>query len=86
MPHRPFASAATVALLCFAVPAGGRAAPPQAPDTSVSAPIGNIRYELSFDSAAAASRTVRVAVTFDVAGPDPVLLSFRPGRQASTRS
>ena len=47
-----------------------RAAPP------VSAPVANLRYEVGFDSASAALRTLKVAVTFDVGGPGPVLLSF----------
>jgi predicted metalloprotease with PDZ domain len=41
-----------------------------------SAPLTNIRYEISFDSALARQRTIKVAVTFDVSGPDPVLLSW----------
>ncbi len=84
MGRRPFASAAAILLACT-LPTAGRAATPPAPDTSASAPIGNIRYELTFDSAAAASRIVRVAMTFDVAGPEPVLLSFpawAPGKYA----
>ena len=42
----------------------------------VSAPITNVRYELTFDSATAADRTVKVVMTFDVAGAQPVLLSW----------
>ena len=41
-----------------------------------SAPLANLRYEVTFDSASAARRTLRVAVSFDVGGPGPVLLSF----------
>lgn len=41
-----------------------------------SAPISNVRYEVTFDRAAAASRRLRVAMTFDVDGPGPVLLSL----------
>jgi predicted metalloprotease with PDZ domain len=42
----------------------------------VSAPLTNLRYEVSFDSATAQTRTLKVAMTFDVAGPGPVLLSI----------
>ncbi|MGI9039736.1 MAG: hypothetical protein ACR2HK_01275 [Gemmatimonadales bacterium] len=41
-----------------------------------SAPLANLRYELTFDSTTAASRTIRVALAFDITGPGPVLLSF----------
>jgi predicted metalloprotease with PDZ domain len=69
----------TACSLCLAASASGQAqqrgAPP-APAAVRSAPISNLRYELTFDSAMAAQRTLKVAVTFDVAGPGPVLLSF----------
>ena len=48
----------------------------RASQAGVSAPVTNIRYELTFDSTTAATRTVKVAMTFDVAGPQPVLLSL----------
>ena len=41
-----------------------------------SAPISNIRYELTFDSATARERTIKVSMAFDVAGDAPVLLSL----------
>ncbi|MGH7526628.1 MAG: hypothetical protein ACREMX_07975 [Gemmatimonadales bacterium] len=41
-----------------------------------SAPLANLRYELTFDSTTAQTRTIKVTVGFDVAGPGPVLLSF----------
>jgi predicted metalloprotease with PDZ domain len=41
-----------------------------------SAPISNIRYEVTFDRASAATRRLRVATTFDVDGAGPVLLSL----------
>ena len=50
------------------------AAPAPAPVRS--APLTNLRYEVTFDSATAAKRTLKVSVTFDVAGPGAVLLSF----------
>ena len=48
----------------------------QRPAAPASAPIGNVRYEITFDSTTAQSRTIRVAMNFDVAGPGPVLLSL----------
>ena len=43
----------------------------------VSAPISNIRYEVTFDSATARTRELGLAMTFDVAaGAGPVLLSL----------
>jgi predicted metalloprotease with PDZ domain len=41
-----------------------------------SAPISNIRYEVSFDRQAATARRLRIATTFDVVGSGPVLLSL----------
>jgi predicted metalloprotease with PDZ domain len=41
-----------------------------------SAPLSNIRYEVSFDRGSAATRRIRVATTFDVEGQGPVLLSL----------
>ena len=41
-----------------------------------SAPLTNLRYEIRFDSTTARTRTIKVAMSFDVAGPGPVLLSF----------
>ena len=38
--------------------------------------ISNVHYDVTFDSATAASRTLNVKMTFDVAGPGPVLLSL----------
>lgn len=42
----------------------------------VSAPVSDVRYEVTFDSASAAARTLRIAMSFDVAGTDDVLLSL----------
>jgi predicted metalloprotease with PDZ domain len=47
-----------------------------APAPARSAPVTNLRYEITFDSVTAQSRTIKVAMAFDVAGPGPVLLSF----------
>jgi predicted metalloprotease with PDZ domain len=65
---------AAVCLLPTPATAQRQTAAPPAPARS--APLANLRYEVSFDSASAARRTLRVAVTFDVSGPGPVLLSF----------
>jgi predicted metalloprotease with PDZ domain len=47
-----------------------------APAASRSAPISNIRYDITFDSATAARRKIQVAMSFDVGpGTAPVLLS-----------
>ncbi|HUR94216.1 MAG TPA: PDZ domain-containing protein [Gemmatimonadales bacterium] len=48
----------------------------QAAPAPRSAPLANVRYEVSFDSTTAVTRTLKVAMSFDVAGPGPVLLSF----------
>jgi len=49
---------------------------PAAPAVLRSAPISSIRYEVTFDSATAQHRTIRLAMSFEVgAGKDPVLLS-----------
>ena len=41
-----------------------------------SAPITNLRYDLTFDSTTASQRIIKVAMSFDVAGPGPVVLSL----------
>ena len=41
-----------------------------------SAPISGVRYEVTFDPTTAPSRTLHVAMTFDVTGQGPVLLSL----------
>ncbi|MFL5516788.1 MAG: PDZ domain-containing protein [Gemmatimonadales bacterium] len=48
----------------------------QQPAPPVSAPLTNLRYEVTFDSASAKARTLKVAMSFNVAGPGPVLLSI----------
>jgi predicted metalloprotease with PDZ domain len=47
-----------------------------APAPARSAPVANLRYEVTADSAAAAQRTLKVGVMFDVSGPGHVLLSL----------
>jgi predicted metalloprotease with PDZ domain len=75
-----------LALVCLAAPAtfaqqrpAAPAAPVAAPAAAAmrSAPITNIAYEVTFDSATASSRSLRVAMRFDAAaGGGPVLLSL----------
>ena len=47
-----------------------------APAPPRSAPVSNLRYEITFDSMTAAHRTIKLAMDFDVAGPGAVLLSL----------
>jgi predicted metalloprotease with PDZ domain len=65
-------SAAALSLLAAAVPCAAQ----QGAATPRSAPISNIRYEITIDRAAAAMRRLRVATTFDVDGAGPVVLSL----------
>ncbi|MEO6056749.1 MAG: PDZ domain-containing protein [Gemmatimonadales bacterium] len=53
-----------------------KGAAPQPAAAPQSAPLANLRYEITFDSTTAQSRMLKVALSFDVAGPGPVLLSF----------
>jgi predicted metalloprotease with PDZ domain len=49
--------------------------PRQAPPL-VSAPVSNVAYDVTFDAKTAATRTIGVRMSFDVAGPAPVVLSL----------
>ena len=51
------------------------AVPSPAADT-LSAPVSDIRYTISFDRPSARTRTVRIAMSFVTPGTDPVLLSL----------
>jgi predicted metalloprotease with PDZ domain len=53
-----------------------RPAPPAAVSATISAPISSVGYHIAIDSADAAQRRIRVAMTFTVASADPVLLSL----------
>jgi predicted metalloprotease with PDZ domain len=76
--------AAALALFVLAQPAGAQrraatpasAGAPAASPAAVSAPIENVRYAVTFDEATAARRAIVVAMTFDVRGDAPVLLSL----------
>src|SRR6185503_9554445 len=90
--HRPFASSprdpmARVRLVIRLTRMLAIAAWPLAPlvaqqpareSAPMSAEIANVRYEVTFDRATAAERTVRIATVFDVvgSGSEPVLLSL----------
>ncbi|MDQ3996310.1 MAG: PDZ domain-containing protein [Gemmatimonadota bacterium] len=69
--HQARQSVGALSLLAAAVPVAA-----QEPVAPRSAPISNIRYEVTFDRAAAAARRLRVVTTFDVDGAGPVLLSL----------
>ena len=47
-----------------------------APPAAISAPISGVGYHIAIDSADAAQRRIRVAMTFTVASADPVLLAL----------
>jgi predicted metalloprotease with PDZ domain len=72
--HRAVRTAIAVLLTLAGRPSPAPAQ--QTPAAPVSAPLGDIRYEITFDSITAQSRTLQVAMSFDVTGPGPVLLSF----------
>ncbi|MEO7040268.1 MAG: PDZ domain-containing protein [Gemmatimonadaceae bacterium] len=60
--------------MAFAVTAKAQTAVPQS--SPISAPISAVAYRIAIDSADAARRTIRVAMTFSVASADPVLLAL----------
>ncbi len=68
---------ATLLVLAAIVPRGSATAQssPAGPD-SLSAPITNVRYEVTFNRQLAEQRRVGVAMTFGVAGTGPVVLSL----------
>jgi predicted metalloprotease with PDZ domain len=73
MQLRPFALAVAVHLSAAAVlSAQSVRVTPEA----ISAPISNIRYDLTFDSVTARNRSIHVTMNFDAASSAPVLLSL----------
>lgn len=64
-----------LASVALANPAAGQR-PVTRPAAPVSAAITNVRYTVTFDREAASQRSLRVSMTFGVAGREPVLLSF----------
>ena len=73
--HRfPLATRIVPVLLLALTGAAARVVPAQpAPATAT---ISNIRYTVTFNEALARTQTIRVAMTFDVAGSGPVVLSL----------
>ena len=69
-----------LATLLLATAAGAQRTAPAQVDTSraapLSAPLTDIRYEVTFTEATARGRTIRVAMSFGTAGTAPVLLSL----------
>jgi predicted metalloprotease with PDZ domain len=63
-------------LLSPAPLAAQKTATPAAPAALRSAPLTNLRYDVTFDSAGAARRTIKVGFAADVGGTGPVLLSL----------
>jgi hypothetical protein len=61
-------------LLLSAAPlAAQKPTTPAAPAALRSAPLTNLRYDVTFDSASAARRTIKVGFAADVGGTGPVL-------------
>jgi predicted metalloprotease with PDZ domain len=66
--------AATTAALALPMRAEGQRND-RAPAPTMSAPITNVRYSVTFNRTTAATRTLHVSMTFNVTGNEPVLLS-----------
>ncbi|HZI42113.1 MAG TPA: hypothetical protein VFD67_10435, partial [Gemmatimonadaceae bacterium] len=64
---------ASIAAITFLLATGGLGA--QVPATA-SADVQDIQYDVTFDRATSAARTMKVSMTFTVAGGGPVLLSL----------
>ena len=74
---RPLPLLVLVALLApVGCAAAQRRESPVAEPRQSSAPIADVRYDVTFDAASALARTLRVEMSFTVAGRDPVLLSL----------
>jgi len=63
-------------VLSAAIPASAQQKASAPPPAVRSAPISNIRYDITFDSTTARDRLIQVAMAFDVTGNGPVLLSL----------
>ena len=74
----PLLRALRICLLLTTLAPGAQAQQKKTVATAVprSAPITNLRYEITFDSATAGQKTIRVAASFDVTGTGPALLSL----------
>src|SRR3954464_6836160 len=77
MIHRSLRGLAGTLLLAVSSAAAQQtASSPAANAPARSAPISNIRYEITFDSTTARDRLIKVMMSFDVGGTGPVLLSL----------
>jgi predicted metalloprotease with PDZ domain len=72
-PSKALWPATIAALLALAAPAEAQRA---MADSSLSAPVTNIRYEVRADRPALAARRLHVTTTFDASGTAPVVLSL----------
>ena len=77
-PRLRFIAAAAFSLAPVPAVVAAQARPTTAGSGAQSAAIANVRYEITFDRVTAPARTLGVAMTFDVTGQGPVLLSL-PG-------
>jgi len=68
--------AGTLLLAVSSAAAQQNSSSPAANAPARSAPISNIRYEITFDSTTARDRLIKVMMSFDVGGTGPVLLSL----------
>jgi predicted metalloprotease with PDZ domain len=74
--HRAAARAAVIAILVAVVAAPGvEVAAAQMP-VALSAPVSDLHYDVTVDSAAAAGRRISVVTTVTVAGPGPLVLAL----------
>ena len=78
LPNRTAALAAALLLAPAALSAQRAAAtaPTASAGTQTSAPISNIRYEVTFNAQTARERSLNVQMTFDASSTSPVLLSL----------
>ncbi|HEY2027412.1 MAG TPA: PDZ domain-containing protein [Gemmatimonadaceae bacterium] len=74
--HSPLRRALITLVFGLLAPAHALGAQRGLPDSAISAPVTNMRYEVGVDRTALASRRLRVSTSFDVAGPAPVVLSL----------
>jgi predicted metalloprotease with PDZ domain len=71
-----FSALALLAVATASAADAQRATPGRDAAPAVSAPVRDVRYEVTFDRRTASARTMRVAMTFATQGSDPVLLSL----------
>ncbi len=76
VPTTPARSAPALPILSLPLLVLPAVLPAQSPELARSAPIFDVRYEITFDSATAASRQLGVKMSFQTEGPGPVLLSL----------